>query len=45
LDQGEQLINQFQSKSKHYTGDAYILWRLKQLIAAGDLDAQGELKE
>jgi len=26
------------------TGDAYLLWRLKQLIAAGELDAQGELK-
>jgi hypothetical protein len=38
------LINQFQSKAKHYTGDAYILWRLKQLVAAGDVEAQGELK-
>jgi hypothetical protein len=38
------LINQFQSKSKHYTGDAYILWRLKQLIGAGEIEAQGELK-
>ncbi|HEX9510128.1 MAG TPA: DUF1835 domain-containing protein [Puia sp.] len=38
------LINQFLSKSKQSTGDAYILWRLKQLIAAGDVEAQGELK-
>ena len=38
------LINQFISKAKQSTGDAYLLWRLKQLIAAGELDAQGELK-
>ena len=38
------LITQFQNKSRHYTGDAYILWRLKQLVANGDLEAQGELK-
>jgi hypothetical protein len=38
------LISQFLNKAKQTTGDAYILWRLKQLIAAGELDAQGELK-
>jgi hypothetical protein len=38
------LITQFLNKAKQTTGDAYILWRLKQLIAAGELDAQGELK-
>jgi hypothetical protein len=38
------LINQFLNKSKLATGDAYLLWRLKQLIAAGDIEAQGELK-
>jgi hypothetical protein len=38
------LISQFLSKSKLATGDAYLLWRLKQLIAAGDIEAQGELK-
>jgi hypothetical protein len=38
------LIHQFLSKAKQTTGDAYLLWRLKQLIAAGELDAQGELK-
>jgi len=38
------LIHQFLSKGKQITGDAYLLWRLKQLIAAGELDAQGELK-
>ena len=36
------LINQFLSKGKQNTGDAYILWRIKQLIAAGEIDAQGE---
>jgi len=38
------LINQFLSKSKQATGDAYLLWRLKQLIASGEIEAQGELK-
>jgi hypothetical protein len=38
------LIHQFLGKVKQTTGDAYLLWRLKQLIAAGELDAQGELK-
>jgi hypothetical protein len=36
------LIHQFLSKSKQTTGDAYLLWRLKQLIAAGEIEAQGE---
>ena len=38
------LIGQFLNKAKQTTGDAYILWRIKQLVAAGELDAQGELK-
>jgi len=38
------IINTYLNKSKHTTGDAYLLWRLKQLIAAGVYDAQGELK-
>jgi hypothetical protein len=38
------LIHQFLSKAKQTTGDAYLLWRLKQLIAAEELDSQGELK-
>lgn len=38
------LIHQFLSKSKQTTGDAYLLWRLKQLVAAGDIEAQGEIK-
>jgi len=38
------LIHQFLNKAKQTTGDAYLLWRLKQLVASGELDAQGELK-
>jgi Protein of unknown function/Domain of unknown function (DUF1835) len=38
------VINQFLNKSKHITGDAYLLWRLKELIAAEIIDAQGEIK-
>jgi hypothetical protein len=38
------LIHQFLGKAKQTTGDAYLLWRLKQLITAGELDTQGELK-
>ncbi len=38
------LINQFLSKGKQTTGDAYVLWRLKKLIADGVIESQGELK-
>jgi hypothetical protein len=38
------LIGQFLGKAKQVTGDAYLLWRIKQLVAAGELDAQGELR-
>jgi hypothetical protein len=38
------LINQFLGKAKQTTGDAYLLWRIKELAAAGELDVQGELK-
>ncbi len=38
------LIHQFIGKAKQTTGDAYLLWRIKQLVAAGELDTQGELK-
>ena len=38
------VIHQFLSKSKHTTGDMYLLWRLKQLIAADLYDVQGDLK-
>jgi hypothetical protein len=39
------LLHQFLSKAKHSTGDAYLLWRLKGLVAAGMLDVQGEMKK
>lgn len=38
------LINNYLSKTAHATGDAYLLWRLKTMIASGKLDAQGEIK-
>ena len=38
------LFSAFFSKGKHTTGDAFMLWRIKQMIAAGKLEAQGELK-
>ncbi len=39
------LIHVFLSKAQHTTGDAYLLWRLKQIIATGAFDVQGELKK
>lgn len=41
---GSKIINQFLSKSKETTGDAYMLWRLKLMIAEGLFDVQGEVK-
>jgi|SRR6185437_5132102 len=38
------VINQVLSKARQATGDAYLLWRLKELIAADKIDAQGEIK-
>jgi hypothetical protein len=38
------IIHQFLSKNKQTTGDAYLLWRLKQILASGEYDVQGELK-
>lgn len=38
------VINQFLSKNKETTGDAFILWRLKTLVQLGVIEAQGELK-
>jgi hypothetical protein len=38
------LLHAFFSKSKNVTGDAYLLWRLKLMIAEGKIDAQGEIK-
>ena len=38
------IINNFLNKNKQTTGDAYMLWRLKQMLANGGYDVQGELK-
>jgi hypothetical protein len=39
------IILQFLNNSKHTTGDAYMLWRLKELISKNVIDAQGEIKK
>jgi hypothetical protein len=38
------IINQFLSKNKQTTGDAYVLWRLKTLLSTGEFDVQGEVR-
>lgn len=38
------IIHQFLNKSKHATGDAYLLWRLKQIVPGEEYEVQGELK-
>ena len=37
------IISQFINKSKHTTGDAYLLWRLKVMIAQDMFDVQGKV--
>ena len=39
----KQMINQFLSKAKEITGDAYLLWRLKVMIAQDMVDVQGKV--
>jgi hypothetical protein len=38
------LFSAFFSKGKHTTGDAFMLWRIKQMIASGKLQSQGEVR-
>jgi len=38
------IIHHFLSKSKHTTGDAFLLWRLKCLLGRNDYDVNGQLK-
>jgi len=38
------IISNFLSKAKETTSDAFILWRLKTMVALGQLEANGELK-
>jgi len=37
------VIHNFLSKAKHTTGDMYLLWRLKNMIAQELFDVQGKL--
>ncbi len=37
------LIHQFLSKAKHTTSDAYLLWRLKTMLAMNVFDVQGKV--
>lgn len=37
------IIHSFLSKAKHTTGDAYLLWRLKTMIAMDMFDVQGKV--
>ena len=37
------VISQFLGKAKHTTGDAFLLWRLKEMIAVGIFEAQGKV--
>jgi hypothetical protein len=39
------IIHHYLSKSKHKTGDAYLLWRLKTMIAMDIFDVQGTVEK
>lgn len=41
---GSKIINQFLNKAKQTTGDMFLLWRLKALLATDVYDVQGEIK-
>jgi hypothetical protein len=41
---GLKLFQQYYSKVKNTTGDAYLLWRLKQFIADGKVEMQGNMQ-
>lgn len=38
------IIHQFLAKAKHTTGDAYLLWRLKTMMAMDMFDVQGKVQ-
>ena len=38
------VIHNFLAKANHTTGDAFVLWRLKLMIADGLFDVQGEVR-
>lgn len=39
------IIHHFLSKSGVNLGDAFLLWRLKEFVSAGEVDMQGDLKK
>ena len=41
---GSKLIHSYLNKAMHKTGDAFLLWRLKGMIQAGEVEVQGEIK-
>lgn len=41
---GNKVMQQYFSKSKELTGDAFLLWRLKQLVGSGKIEFQGDWK-
>lgn len=41
---GNKLLQQYYSRSKELTGDAYLLWRLRLLTEAGKIEFQGDWK-
>ncbi len=38
------LFQQYYSKVKETTGDAFLIWRLNQLIQEGKVEMQGDMK-
>lgn len=40
----QRVIHQFLNKAKHTTGDAFLLWRLKVLLAMDAFDVQGKIE-
>jgi hypothetical protein len=39
------IVGTFLHKAAHKTGDAFLLWRLKLIMASGAFDVQGEMKK
>jgi hypothetical protein len=39
------IIHHFLSRASQITGDAFLLWRLKGMVGAGEVDMQGDLKK
>jgi hypothetical protein len=39
------IIHHFLSRASQVTGDGFLLWRLKGMVGAGEVDMQGDLKK